>query len=141
MSRHVCIAPRFDLRQKDIMKYHAEKNRVAEAAIGVLDKRMPGIRNAIELVDVSTPATIIRYTGNWKASQEGWLVEPGAGMRMLPTVLPGLKRFMMVGQWVLPGGGLPSGPMTARPVVKAICKQDQVPFQVQSKPEPVAALG
>jgi len=37
----------------------------------VLDKRMPGSGNAIELVDVSTPATIIRYTGNRKASQEG----------------------------------------------------------------------
>jgi phytoene dehydrogenase-like protein len=127
-----------DLRQKDIAMYHAEKNRVADAVIGVLDKRTPGIRDAIEVVDVSTPASVIRYTGNWKASQEGWLIEPPAGMRMLPTTLPGLKRFMMVGQWVMPGGGLPSGPMTARPAVKTICKQDHVPFLVQSKPEPVA---
>lgn len=81
----------------------------------------------------ATPAT-------GKPRRKARLVEPGAGMRMLPTVLPGLKRFMVVGQWVLPGGGLPSGPMTARPVVKAICKQDHVPFQVHSKPEPVAAL-
>jgi len=29
---------------------------------------------------------------------------------------------------VMPGGGLPSGPMTARPAVKAICKADHVPF-------------
>jgi hypothetical protein len=37
---------------------------------------------------------------------------------------------MMVGQWVMPGGGLPSGPMTARPTVKAICRADRVRFQV-----------
>src|SRR5262249_51634909 len=29
-----------ELRQKDIVRYHAEKNRVAEAVIGVLDKRI-----------------------------------------------------------------------------------------------------
>jgi phytoene dehydrogenase-like protein len=123
-----------ELRQRDIARYRAEKNRVAQEVIGVLDKRMPAIRSAVEVVDVSTPATVIRYTGNWKASQEGWLLEPGTGMRMLPTTLPGLKRFAMAGQWVLPGGGLPSGPITARPAIKAICRQDHVPFRVSEEP-------
>ena len=54
----------------------------------------------------------------------------------------GLRRFLMVGQWVMPGGGLPSGPMTARPALKAICKEDHVPFNLHAKdavkPEPVA---
>jgi hypothetical protein len=48
----------------------------------------------------------------------------------------------MVGQWVMPGGGLPSGLMTARPAVKAICKHDHLPFDLHAaednKPEPVA---
>ncbi len=44
----------------------------------------------------------------------------------------------MVGQWVMPGGGLPSGPMTARPAIKAICKQDHVPFVLHPEPEPAA---
>jgi phytoene dehydrogenase-like protein len=89
---------------------------------------MPGIREAVETVDVSTPATVIRYTGNWCGSQEGWLFKPGEGMKMLPNSLPGLKQFKMVGQWIMPGGGLPSGPMTARPTVKGICKRDRVQF-------------
>jgi hypothetical protein len=29
----------------------------------------------------------------------------------------------------MPGGGLPCGPLTARPAVKAICRQDHVPFR------------
>jgi hypothetical protein len=33
---------------------------------------------------------------------EGWLVEPGASFRPLPNTLPGLKQFVMVGQWVMP---------------------------------------
>jgi len=48
----------------------------------------------------------------------------------------------MVGQWVMPGGGLPSGIMTARTALKAICKHDRVPFDLHAreavKPEPVA---
>jgi hypothetical protein len=61
---------------------------------------------------------------------EGWLIEPGAGFKPLPNTLPGLNRFLMVGQWIMPGGGLPSGPLTARPAIKAICKQDHVPFSI-----------
>ncbi|HTX76965.1 MAG TPA: NAD(P)/FAD-dependent oxidoreductase [Terracidiphilus sp.] len=117
-----------ELRARDPRTYHAEKHRVAEALIDVLERRVPGARAAVETVDVSTPASVIRHTGNWKGSMEGWLIEPGQGFRPLPNTLPGLKQFLMVGQWVMPGGGLPSGPMTARPAVKAMCRQDGVPF-------------
>ncbi|MGB8096498.1 MAG: NAD(P)/FAD-dependent oxidoreductase [Terracidiphilus sp.] len=118
-----------DLRAKDPRAYYAEKHRIAEAVIDVLERRVPGARAAVETVDVSTPATVMRYTGNWKGSMEGWLVEPGQGFRPLANTLPGLRRFLMAGQWVMPGGGLPSGPMTARPAVKAMCRKDGVAFQ------------
>jgi phytoene dehydrogenase-like protein len=131
-----------ELRKNNPAEYRAEKHRIANAVIGVLDKGIPGVRAAIETVDVSTPATVIRYTGNWKGTMEGWLVEPGDSFKPLPGTLPGLSRFRMVGQWVMPGGGLPSGPMTARPAVKAICKHDHVSFDLNAvganKPEPVA---
>lgn len=123
-----------DLRQKDPIAYNAEKRRVANAVIGILDKRIPGTREAVEVVDVATPASIIRYTNNWKGSMEGWLVRPGDSFRPLPNTLPGLEHFLMVGQWVMPGGGLPSGLMTARPAVRSICKHDRVPFVPGHKP-------
>jgi phytoene dehydrogenase-like protein len=116
------------LQNRDLDAYRAEKHRVAEAVIAILEKKIPGLSLAIEVIDVSTPATIIRYTGNWKGSMEGWFIKPGIGFKALPKTLPGLRRFTMVGQWVMPGGGLPSGPMTARPAIQAICKQDRVPF-------------
>jgi phytoene dehydrogenase-like protein len=128
-----------DLSRRDPMGYDEQKTRVANEVIDVLERRIPGTREAIEVLDVSTPATVIRYTGNWRGSQEGWLVEPGASFRLLPNTLPGLSQFMMVGQWILPGGGLPSGPMTARPAIKAICRHDHLPFTVRAPetPEPV----
>lgn len=121
------------LKQQDPDHYRAEKQRIAEAVIEILEKRIPGLRDVIEVTDVSTPATIIRYTGNWKGSMEGWFITPGTRFRPLPNSLPGLRQFMMVGQWIMPGGGLPSGPMTARPAIQAICKQDRVPFTPQPK--------
>jgi phytoene dehydrogenase-like protein len=129
-----------NLRRNDLPRYHIEKTRVANAVIEVLDRRLPDIRDQIEVVDVSTPATVIRYTGNWKGSQEGWLLGPGESLRPLPNTLPGLKQFMLIGQWIMPGGGLPSGPITARPAIKSICKHDRVPFDVRAtvgKDEPV----
>jgi phytoene dehydrogenase-like protein len=121
------------LQQNDAAAYRSEKHRIADAVIGILEKRIPNLRPAIEVIDVSTPATVIRYTGNWKGSMEGWFIAPGTRFRPLPNTLPGLRHFLMVGQWVMPGGGLPSGPMTARPAIEAICRQDRVPFTPRSQ--------
>jgi len=41
----------------------------------------------VEVVDVAIPATVIRYTGNWKGSMEGWLLTPKSGIRSLPGTL------------------------------------------------------
>ena len=120
-----------NLRSQEPQSYRAEKARVADSVIHVLEGHLPGIREAIEVTDVSTPATVIRYTGNWKGSQEGWLMPPGGGIKPFPNTLPNLDRFFLIGQWIMPGGGLPSGPMTARPAIKAICKRDHLPFDVQ----------
>ncbi|HWA93593.1 MAG TPA: NAD(P)/FAD-dependent oxidoreductase [Terracidiphilus sp.] len=128
-----------DLRVKDPAGYHEEKQRLAKGVIDELEKRIPGVREAIEATDVSTPASVVRHTGNWKGSMEGWMIVPGMGLKTLPNTLPGLGRFVMVGQWVLPGGGLPCGPMTARPAVKQICRQDRVPFMPQMRPEAIPA--
>lgn len=116
------------LHEEDPAQYQVEKNRVADAVIAVLESSIADVRRAIEVIDVSTPATVIRYTGNWKGSMEGWLLTPATGFRPLPRTLPGLRQFSMVGQWVMPGGGLPSGLMTARAAIEAVCRQDSAPF-------------
>ncbi|MEN2786096.1 NAD(P)/FAD-dependent oxidoreductase [Sphingomonas qilianensis] len=117
------------LRSTDPARYHAEKARIGEAVIAVLERRIPGIRRAIEVIDISTPATVIRYTRNWKGSMQGWLITPETGLGAIPATLPGLDRFIRVGQWIQPGGGLPSGLMTARAALKTICRGAHVPFR------------
>jgi len=98
-------------------EYQNEKKRVAAAIVDIFEKRYPGSKEKIEVIDVATPATVFRYTGNWQGSMEGWLITPQTGIRQLPSAIPGIHNFHMVGQWISPGGGLPSGLLTARNVI------------------------
>jgi phytoene dehydrogenase-like protein len=118
------------LRNTDKAKYDAEKKRLARDIIEVFEERFPGAQGRIEVVDVATPATVVRYTGNWKGSMEGWLMTPTTGLRPLPVTLPGLKDFYLVGQWISPGGGLPSGLLTARTVTQMICRDNHMKWKV-----------
>lgn len=133
-----------DLRQRNVAAYRTEKHRVADAVVEILERRIPGVRDSIAICDVSTPATVYRYTGNWQGSMEGWLLTPGTSVRQLPNTLDGLRKFVMIGQWVMPGGGLPSGLMTARSGIKMICHEDHQPFKPwpaktkTEEPQPVA---
>ena len=108
--------------------YKAEKEEVARNIIKVLDQRFPGLANQVEMYDVATPVTFQRYTGNWQGSYEGWLITTKTLRMQMKKTLPGLANFYMAGQWVAPGGGLPSGIMTGRNVVQIICKRDGKKF-------------
>ena len=81
------------------------------------------------MVDIATPLTFERYTGNWKGSYEGWLMSPSNITLQLPQKLPGLDNFYMAGHWISPGGGLPSGLITGRKAIKLICKKEKRSFQ------------
>jgi phytoene dehydrogenase-like protein len=109
-------------------RYNTEKEQIAEQVITALDQRFPGLASKVEMHDVATPVTWERYTGNWRGSYEGWL--PGAQglMTRMSKTLPGLDNFYMAGQWVEPGGGLPTAAMSGRNVIQIICKRDKRPF-------------
>ncbi|MFN0023673.1 MAG: phytoene desaturase family protein [Parvularculaceae bacterium] len=129
-----CFLPTYNhaywvgLHDADKAGYEKEKIRVADEVIAILDRRTAGLRGCVETIDVSTPASVIRHTGNWKGSMEGWLLMPRAGYAPMRQTLPGLDRFLMVGHWIQPGGGLPAGLMTARMALKSICRRDGVAF-------------
>jgi phytoene dehydrogenase-like protein len=121
------------LRKADKAKYDLEKAHLAALVAEIFQRRFPAAREKIETVDVATPATVIRYTGNWKGSMEGWLMTPATGFRQLPLTLPNLSDFYMVGQWLSPGGGLPSGLLTARKAAQMICRDNRRKFKVDSR--------
>jgi phytoene dehydrogenase-like protein len=117
-------------------EYDRKKEEIASTIIELLEQRFPGITPLVEVKDVATPLTFERYTGNWKGCFEGWLITPENSytlMKPMPQTLPGLGSFYMCGQWVEPGGGLPTALMSAKRLMKKICKEDGVKFRSQSR--------
>ncbi|MFH0843457.1 MAG: NAD(P)/FAD-dependent oxidoreductase [Bacteroidota bacterium] len=131
----IMLESRYDYWEKlarDETAYRAKKEEIARILINHLDKRFPGIASQVEVVDIATPMTFKRYTGNWQGSFEGWLITPENAytmMKPMSNMLPGLSNFYMSGQWVQPGGGLPTGIMSGRRLIKSICKEDKRKFR------------
>jgi phytoene dehydrogenase-like protein len=118
-----------NLKKADAAAYKQQKERIADKLIQVLEERFGNVKSNVEMTDVSTPATLIRYTNNWRGSFEGWLMTPKTGaFSGFSKTLPGLKNFYMIGQWVEPGGGVPSAMLSARDATQIICKQDGKKF-------------
>jgi len=117
-----------NLKRTTPEQYKAEKNRIAEEVLELLEKRFGDVRSKVEITDVSTPATFMRYTSNWKGSFEGWLWTPKVGHRGMSKMLPGLNNFYMAGHWVEPGGGLPTAMKSGRDLAQIICKKDKKKF-------------
>ena len=114
--------------KQDREKYMAEKKKAGDAVIRAIAEIYPQIPDQVEEIDVATPMTFVRYTGNWKGSYEGWIFNKKALTLMPPKTLPKLKNFYMTGHWVAPGGGLPSGVITGRNAIRMICKKEKKKF-------------
>jgi phytoene dehydrogenase-like protein len=85
--------------------------------------------------DMSTPATILRYTNSWNGSAQGWLpaFNPMAKNPM-KNKLKGLNNFYFCSHWNIPGGGLPIALITARDTARELCKKHNVKFVTLRNP-------
>jgi phytoene dehydrogenase-like protein len=111
--------------------YQAEKGEIAGAAADLVESFYPGFKAAIEVTDVATPVTYVRYTGNWKGTYMTWIITPDKAkkFRTIKKTLPGLENFWLSGMWVQPPGGLPTGVISSRHVIQMICRKDKKRFQ------------
>ncbi len=108
--------------------YLEEKNRVLAEITTWLESRIPGITDAIEVTDVATPLTTVRYTANYRGSFEGWRPTVCTMQKKLARKLPGLKNFTMIGQWTAGFSGLPSVARDGRIVIEELCIRDGKEF-------------
>jgi phytoene dehydrogenase-like protein len=114
----------------DPAAYKAEKERTAEACIGALETRYPGIHTKVEMVDVATPLTYERYTGNWKGTHMTWQPNPEFERRhrFIPKTVPGLDGFYLASMWTNAPGGLPGAADAGRGVAQLLCARDRKRF-------------
>ncbi|MFJ6214786.1 phytoene desaturase family protein [Streptomyces sp. NPDC092296] len=113
--------------------YYAGKHQVRDAMLDFLEKRYPGLKDAVAVRDVSTPLTQVRYTGNYDGTVLGWqpFVESGETLEVEikknGPALPGLENFYLSGVWATTGG-LIRAAAAGRHVMQFICRDDDRPF-------------
>ena len=112
--------------------YEQEKNRAAREVIKTIELFRPGFADRVEVIDVSTPLTRERYTGNWLGAMQAFkpssnlisaLLSGGAGYEF-----KNVKNYFMAGQWVEAWGGITTAAQSGRKVASAICKKDKKRF-------------
>jgi phytoene dehydrogenase-like protein len=122
------------LRGTDRKAYWNRKRKVADFVYGFLERRHPGIGERIEQIDVASPATNKRYTGNFNGSILAWKSFTDADDVATKLVnkdrmrLPGLRGFSMAGQWV-GMGGLIRAASTGRFVTQYLCQELGLEFR------------
>ncbi len=110
--------------------YGKEKERIAREASERLIKLYPHVKDHIEVVDVATPLTDIKYTGVWKGAYEGFQPTSKNMGKNLKMKIKGLDNFYMIGQWLFPGGGLPPSAQSGKWIFQMITEKDKKRFKV-----------
>jgi phytoene dehydrogenase-like protein len=116
----------------DPARYKEEKERCAHAVIDIIGRYHPGFKDRVEIVDVATPLTRERYTGNWMGAMQAR--KPKANMiKALLQGSPqyafkGVEGLYMAGQWVEAWGGITTAAQSGRKAMQAMCKGDGKAF-------------
>lgn len=110
------------------VNYQNEKQQIQQDATLLLEKEFPGSIEFIEVVDVATPKTDVRYTGVKDGSYEGFIPSKENLTKSIKMRLPKLHNFYMAGQWLAPGGGLPPSAQTGKFAVQLVCKNEKQKF-------------
>ncbi len=94
--------------------YRARKKALADRLIDEAEKHvLPGIRDAIEVIEIGTPLTNVRYTRNYRGAIYGWdQTLTNTGQNRVGHKTP-IKNLYLAGAWSTPGHGygavIPSG--------------------------------
>jgi phytoene dehydrogenase-like protein len=109
-------------------RYGAEKDRAAETALAALERIFPGLTPAVRVRDIATPLTFWSTARSWRGAYEGWMPTPEAFFSRPKKTLEGLAGFYMAGQWVEPGGGVPTAVLSGRQAIQLVCHEAAQPF-------------
>lgn len=113
------------MREANRAEYDEKKKGISDHLIEELDAHFGDIKNKVEMVDVATPATYIRYTNNWNGSS-GWQ-DFSLSIRKPKKEIKGLKNFYLCGHWV-GDGGLTGAAQSGRDAAQILCKKDGKKF-------------
>ena len=100
-----------------------KKQAVANELIEQVEKKViPNLASYIEQIEIATPLTMERYTGNSRGAIYGWSQIPSqSGIRRLHFKTP-VKNLYLASAWTWTGGGISSVMNSGYLVAKHILK-------------------
>jgi len=108
--------------------YQDAKQDAARDLLAALDRYLPGVADAQRMTDVATPVTYWRTARSWRGAYEGWTPSTQTMFGNVPQRIEGVDDFYLAGQWVEPGGGVPTACSSGREAVQLLCVERETPF-------------
>ncbi|MDD4910189.1 MAG: NAD(P)/FAD-dependent oxidoreductase [Candidatus Omnitrophica bacterium] len=107
-------------------QYLQEKIRVSRELIKASEKIIPNLSSYIEKVEVATPVTMERYTGNYKGAVYGWSqVVSQSGMNRLDNRTP-IRNLYLASAWTRMGGGVSMVLYAGEQAAEAILNKNKI---------------
>jgi len=95
------------LRKEDYEGYKAEKARIAAVIEAALKEKFPELKESLKLLDMWTPATYNRYTGEEVGAFMSFIFPGGSWPTITDNRLKEVRNLVMATQWLQTPGGLP----------------------------------
>jgi all-trans-retinol 13,14-reductase len=93
----------YNMKNKE--EYNKEKDRLAGMLIKRAEKIIPDLSKHIEVIEIATPLTLKRYTGNCKGALYGWANTTKQFSPMDRTAKIPIKNLHLSSAWTFPGEG------------------------------------
>lgn len=109
--------------------YSVEKEQIKKDALNLILKHYSISRENIDLIDVASPLTKLKYTGVYHGTYEGFFPEKDP-VKKSSITLPGLKNLYLINHWNSPEGGIPSSIHTGKSIIEHLSHQERNLFHI-----------
>lgn len=99
-GKHVVVIHK-EVLATHVRHWNAQKHAMAARLVDKAASVLPGLREGIEHMEIATPWTLERYTGNTQGAAYGWEQTPG----QKPLEMP-IRNLLVAGHWGAFGGGI-----------------------------------
>ena len=117
-----------DLYKNNPVKYRKVKEELGIVVSHKIMQKFPQFKGNLKVLDVCTPKTLNRYTNSSRGAYMGFLFTKKDNMFVHNGSIPGLKNFILAGQWMQCPGGLPLALAEGMFAIQRICKYENLSY-------------
>lgn len=100
--------------------YNAHKEELGNIIKQRIENRFTSLKDDLELLDVVTPMTFVRYTNAYHGAYMSWSITHKNSMLLHDGKIRGIKNLILSGQWLQMPGGIPIAICTGKYAIDRI---------------------